>query len=204
MPDRLLLIEQHCCNIHNMKTGNDALLREVFGSDERYRILRTLYEQPDRALPLRRLAGTAAVDPGNTSKLLKRLAAVGLCERIEDDTRPKFRAPRNHPLQALLSALFMGAAASSSVPDSRKSRQRYGDQAQRELDEALALVRMPSKRRGRVLASRFEKLQARANSIMGAQPVTPGVFHFKSLAEKNQRDEDLELERAVRHAKAAA
>lgn len=187
-----------------MKTSNNAILREVFGSDERYRILRTLYEQPGRALPLRRLASTAEVDPGNTSKLLKRLAAVGLCERVEDEARPKFRAPRDHPLQALLSALFMGAAAAPPALDVRESRQRYGDQTQRELDEALALVRMPPKRRGRVLAAQFEKLQARANSIMGAQPVTPGVFHFKTPAEKNQRDEDLELKRAVRHAKAAA
>ncbi len=187
-----------------MKIDNDAILREVFGSDERYRILRTLYEQPGRTLPLRRLASIAEVDPGNTSKLLKRLAAVGLCERVEEESRPRFRAPRDHPLQELLSALFIGAGTSAAGHDSRESRLRYGDQEQRELNAALALVRMPSRRRGRMLADQFEQLQARANSIMGTQPVNPGVFHFKSQADKNRRDEDLELERALQHKKAVA
>jgi hypothetical protein len=186
-----------------MEISNDTILRELFGSDRRYRVLRTLYEQPGRALPLRRFASTAEVDPGNTSRLLKDLVEVGLCERVEDEARPKFRAPRDNPLQKLLSALFIGAAASVPTQDSRHNRQQYGNQEQRELNEALALVRMPPKRRGHVLADQFEKLQARANSIMGTQPVTPGVFYFKSQADKNQHDEDLELERAVRHAKAA-
>lgn len=187
-----------------MRNNHDALFREIFGSDERYRILRSLYEQPGRALPLRRLASDAGVDPGNTSKLMKRLAAAGLCERIEDDARPKFRASTDHPLQALLSAFFIGAAAAMPARDSRETIQRYGDQAQRELDDALALIRMPPKRRGRVLAGQFERLQSRANAIMGGQPITPGVFCFKTLAEKNRRDEDLELQRAIRHARAAA
>jgi hypothetical protein len=187
-----------------MTISTDAILREVFGSDERYRILRTLYEQPDRALPLRRLASTAAVDPGNTSKLLKRLAAVGLCERIEDDARPIFRAPPDHPLRDLLSAFFIGATASTPAPDVLESRQRYGDQAQRELDAAMALMRMPAKRRGKTLADQFDQLQIRANAIIGGQPVTPGVRHFKSPTDKNRHDEDQELRRALRHARAAA
>ena len=56
----------------------------------------------------------------------------------------------------------------------------------------------------RVLAEQFERLQSRANSIMGAEPAEPGIFYFKSQAEKNKRDEDLEIARAVRHAKATA
>lgn len=187
-----------------MNAAHDSILREVFGSDERYRILRTLYEQPGRALPLRRLASTAEVDPGNTSKLLKRLAAAGLCVRVEDEMRPKFCAPLDNPLQPLLTALFAGADAAAPAPNARESRKRYGDQEQRELSDALALLRMPARRRGRVLAGQFEKLQTRANSIMAGQSATPGVFYFKTQTEKNQRDEDLELERAVRHAKAAA
>ncbi|MBY0268773.1 MAG: MarR family transcriptional regulator [Burkholderiales bacterium] len=187
-----------------MKTGPDVLLRELFGGDERYRILLTLYGQPDRALPLRRLASTAQVDPGNASKLLKRLAAAGLCERVDDESRPTFRAPRDHPVTGLLGALLTGAGASTTGNDKRQTRRRYGDQAQRELDEAVSLARLSPKRRGRVLADRFEQLQARANSILGNQAVSPGVFHFKSLTEKKRRDEDLELERAVQHARAAA
>lgn len=187
-----------------MKPVNDALLREVFGSDERYRILRVLYEHPGRTLPLRRLASTAAVDPGNTSKLLKRLTAAGLCERVEEDSRPMFRAPLDHPLQGLLSAFFIGAAASLPARKSRESSRAYGNQEQRELDDALALMRMPPKRRGQALADRYQQLQARADTIMGGQPVAPGVLHFKSLAEKNQHDEDQELQRAIRQARAAA
>ncbi len=188
-----------------MKASADALLREVFGSDERYRVLRTLYEQPERALPLRRLASAAQVDPGNASKLLKRLALVGLCERVEGDSHPTFRAPRDNPLLGPLSALFIGAgtsqAGNNELPEARL---RYGDQDQRELNAALALLQMPAKRRGRTLAARFGRLQARANSILSPEPVHPGILYFKSMAEKNRRDEDLELERAVRHARASA
>jgi DNA-binding transcriptional ArsR family regulator len=190
--------------INNMKSHNDAVLREVFGGHERYRILRTLYEQPGRAMPLRRLAEAAQVDPGNTSKLLKRLTAVGLCERIEEGSRPQYRAPVDTPLQALLTALFAGVGELSSEPVSPRPSAQYGDQEQRELDEALMLLRTPSRRRGRLLADQFEKLQARAHTIMGTRAGRPGVHYFKSLSEKNRRDDDLELERAVRHAKAAA
>jgi hypothetical protein len=39
---------------------------------------------------------------------------------------------------------------------------------------------------------------------MGTEAAIPGVHYFKSFSEKNRRDDDLELERAVRHARAAA
>ena len=183
----------------------EAMLREVCGSDARFRILRALYEQPNRELHLRRLASTAQVDPGNTSKLLARLGRAGLCERIAGDPYPKYRARRDNPLHEQLSALFV--RASDLIADLKKnpeSSQRYSDQDQREIDEALALHQMPAALRGRVLAEQFERLQSRANSIMGTEPAEPGIFYFKSQMEKNKRDEDIEIARAVRRARANA
>ena len=183
----------------------EAILREVCGSDARFRVLRALYEQPHRELHLRRLASTAQVDPGNASKLLARLARAGLCERIAGDPYPKYRARRDNPLHEQLSALFVRAR--DLIADFEKnpeSSQRYSDQDQREIDEALALHQMPAALRGRVLAEQFERLQSRANSIMGTEPAEPGIFYFKSQAEKNKRDENIEIARAVRRARAAA
>jgi hypothetical protein len=185
-----------------MKT-HEAILREVCGSDARFRVLRALYEQSGRELHLRRLAATAQVDPGNASKLLARLARAGICERVAGDPYPRYRARRDNPLHEQLSALFAKAGHLSA--DSEKnpeSARRYGDQEQREIDDALALHQLPAALRGRVLAEQFERLQSRANSVMGTEPVEPGIFHFKSHAEKNQRDENVEIARAVRHARA--
>ncbi len=195
----------------------ETILREVCGSDARFRVLRALYEQPGRELHLRRLASTAQVDPGNASKLLARLARAGLCERIAGDPYPKYRARRDNPLHEQLSALFVRASdsiaafenvrasnLSADLTKNPESSQRYGNQEQREIDEALALHQMPAEVRGRVLAAQFERLQSRANSIMGTQATEPGIFYFKSHAEKNKRDEDVEIERAVRQARATA
>ncbi len=183
----------------------EAILREVCGSDARFRVLRALYEQPGRELHLRRLASTAQVDPGNTSKLLTRLVRAGLCERIAGDPYPKYRARRDNPLHEQLSALF-GRARDliAELKNNPESSQRYSNQEQREIDEALALHQMPAALRGRVLAEQFERLQSRANRIMGTEPAEPGIFYFKSQSEKNKRDEDIEIARAVRHARAAA
>lgn len=183
----------------------EAILREVCGSDARFRVLRALYEQPGRELHLRRLAATAQVDPGNASKLLARLARAGICERVAGDPYPKYRARRENPLHEQLSALFTKAGHLSAGSEKNpESGRRYGDQEQREVDEALALHQLPAALRGRVLAEQFERLQSRANSIMGTEPAEPGVSHFKSHAEKNQRDENAEIARAVRHARATA
>ena len=184
---------------------NETILREVCGSDARFRILRALYEQPNRELQLRRLASTAQVDPGNASKLLARLARAGLCERVAGDPYPKYRARRDNPLHEQLSALFVRAHdLTADVEKNPESSQRSSDQDQREIDEALALHQMPAALRGRVLAEQFERLQSRANSIMGTEPAEPGIFYFKSQAEKNKRDENIEIARAVRRARAAA
>ena len=49
------------------------MLKEICGSEQRYRVLRTLFETPGRAYHLRGLATAAGVDASNVSKLLKRL-----------------------------------------------------------------------------------------------------------------------------------
>jgi len=176
------------------------MLRELCGSAERYRMLRALFEHPDRELPLRRLASAAEVDPGNASKLLKRLEHSGLCERIGIGRNCKFRAPRNNALFEPLRALF--AAAAADQPGGHISASgHHDDQEQREIGEALMLQRLPAAQRGQRLTESFDQLQTRANAILGNTPVSPGTFHFANQDEKNRRDETLEIERAALRAR---
>lgn len=86
-----------------------SILRELCGSEARFRVLSALYEHPNRAMHLRRLASAAGVDPGNASKLMGRLTRAGLTERVEGELYPKFRARRENPLYNELVALFRRA-----------------------------------------------------------------------------------------------
>ena len=48
----------------------DKMLKAVCGSEQRYRIFKTLFGSPERAYHLRGLAAAGGVDPSNVSKLL--------------------------------------------------------------------------------------------------------------------------------------
>lgn len=84
----------------------ESTLRELLGGQLRYRVLRTLFEQPDRAFHLRGLASAAHVDAGNTHRVLKRLIDAGLCEAVADAPYTKYRARKDNPLYNELVQLF--------------------------------------------------------------------------------------------------
>ena len=94
-----------------MDTVYERILREVCGSEERFRLLRTLFENPGREFHVRGLAVAAGIDPSNASKLLGRLTAIGLCERVEAAPYAKFRANAANPLHKELAGLFSKASA---------------------------------------------------------------------------------------------
>jgi len=81
-------------------------MKELFGGELRYRVLRALLEQPDRELHLRGLAAAAGVDPGNAHRMLKRLVDAGIVEQVAGAPFSRYRARRDHPLHADLARLF--------------------------------------------------------------------------------------------------
>jgi predicted nucleotidyltransferase len=100
----------------------DKMLKELCGSEQRYRIFRTLFGNPGRSYHLRGLATAAGVDASNVSKLLPKLVAVGLVERESGEPTARYRARRDNPLLQALTALF--SQASSLVADLRAVAQK--------------------------------------------------------------------------------
>ncbi|MGE4243254.1 MarR family transcriptional regulator [Ramlibacter sp.] len=71
---------------------NAATMSELLGGPSRFKALRCLYEQPERAFGTRELAAEAGVDPGNVSRWLRRWSEVGLVKRREERGAPVFQA----------------------------------------------------------------------------------------------------------------
>lgn len=99
----------------------DTMLKELCGSEQRYRVLRTLFERPGRAYHLRGLATAAGVDASNISKLLPKLIAAGLVEREAGEPNTRYRARQDNLLLQALKALF--SQASTLVAELREVAQ---------------------------------------------------------------------------------
>jgi predicted nucleotidyltransferase len=84
----------------------ESTLRELFGGELRYRVLRALFEEPGRELHLRGLAAAAAVDSGNAHRILKKLVEAGICEQVADVPYSKYRARQDNPYYPELARLF--------------------------------------------------------------------------------------------------
>lgn len=88
----------------------DKMLKELCGSEQRYRVFRTLFANPGRAYHLRGLATAAGVDASNVSKLLPKLVAAGLVEKESGEPNAQYRARRDNPLLQPLTTLFLQAS----------------------------------------------------------------------------------------------
>jgi hypothetical protein len=88
----------------------DKTLKELCGSEQRYRIFKTLFGNPGRAYHLRGLAAAAGVDPSNVSKLLPKLVEAGLVQREQGEPTARYRARRDNPVLQALAALFSHAS----------------------------------------------------------------------------------------------
>jgi hypothetical protein len=84
----------------------DSTLKGLFGGELRYRILRTLFEEPGRELHLRGLASAADVDAGNAHRMLKKLVELGVVEQRVEVPYPKYRARQDNPLYPELAKIF--------------------------------------------------------------------------------------------------
>lgn len=87
-------------------------LKALCGSESRYRLLRLLYIAPGTEHHLRGLAAAAGVDPSQAHKLLARLVAAGLCDRVSATPHPRYRASQDPAFQDLLRKLFEAASDS--------------------------------------------------------------------------------------------
>ena len=101
----------------------DMMLKEVCGSEQRYRVLRALFENTGRAYHLRGLATAAGVDASNISKLLPKLVAAGLVEREAGEPKARYRARQDNLLLHALKALF--SQASTLVAELREVAQAF-------------------------------------------------------------------------------
>lgn len=97
----------------------ETTLKEVCGSQSRYRLLRALFEGGGNEYHLRGLAAAAHVDPGHVSKLLPRLIKSGLCEQVSAQPYAKYRARRDNPLYSPLVRIF--TEGSKLVSDLREA-----------------------------------------------------------------------------------
>ena len=101
-------------------------VRALCGSEARFRLLKALYEAPKKSFHLRGLAAAAGVDPSQALRVLRELAAAGLCREIADVPAKKYQAATGHPLAAALARTFAAADAP--------------DEEEREVDLAQAPV----------------------------------------------------------------
>lgn len=95
---------------------DDAILKEICGSELRAQVLRTLFKEPARDFHLRGLAAEAGLDPSNVAKLLPRLAQAGLVQKIEAKPSARYRANPESPVTPVLQQLFAVLAVPSTQP----------------------------------------------------------------------------------------
>lgn len=81
-------------------------LREICGSEERYRVLSYLFSNAGSAHHARGIAQEAGVDPSNANRLLGRLVDAGLCTRSVDRLYVRYQAREDHPLFKILVDAF--------------------------------------------------------------------------------------------------
>lgn len=82
----------------------NAMLSELFGGEQRFSLLRALYQNPVRSYTTIELARKAGADRGNVSRWLRKWAEVGLVKRIEQGQHITYQAGTD-PLLAGLTDL---------------------------------------------------------------------------------------------------
>jgi len=84
---------------------NQQLMAELFGGGARYKALRVLFEHPGRGYGARELAAAADIDPGATSRWLRRWGEVGLLEKQGEGRSVKYAAATGGELTPLAQLL---------------------------------------------------------------------------------------------------
>ncbi len=85
---------------------NEAMMIELFGGTNRYKVLRKLYERPTERHHLRALAALTGISSGTLHTTLKRLERAGLVRRIDRKPLVFYQAPVDDRRLAPLLDLF--------------------------------------------------------------------------------------------------
>ena len=85
---------------------NEAMMIELFGGTNRYKVLRKLYERPTERHHLRALAALTGISSGTLHTTLKRLERAGLVRRIDGKPLVFYQAPVHDTRLAPLLDLF--------------------------------------------------------------------------------------------------
>jgi len=85
---------------------NEAMMIELFGGTNRYKVLRKLYERPTERHHLRALAALTGISSGTLHTTLKRLERAGLVRRIAGKPLVFYQAPVDDSRLAPLLDLF--------------------------------------------------------------------------------------------------
>ena len=164
-------------------------------------ITRLLGARIRTAREIRRLTTTAvAQNIGVSRKTLYSIEQGDPSVSLGSYAQAMWAVGMNEDLEFLVRAKAVGETHAATAA---KDSERYDDQEARELREAIALHDMRAREQGKVLRETFHRLQARANAILGVEQAHPKVVYFRSVREKNRRDEKVEMERALRRARAA-
>jgi predicted nucleotidyltransferase/DNA-binding HxlR family transcriptional regulator len=87
---------------------NEAMMIELFGGTNRYKVLRKLYERPTERHHLRALAALTGISSGTLHTTLRRLERAGLVRRIAGKPLVFYQAPVDDTRLAPLLDLFRG------------------------------------------------------------------------------------------------
>ena len=103
---------------------NEAMMTELFGGANRYKVLRKLYERPAERHHLRALSALTGISSGTLHTTLKRLERAGLVRRIDRKPLVFYQAPVDDARLAPLVELFR--RESDLVADVRTALEPFG------------------------------------------------------------------------------
>ena len=93
---------------------NTAMFAELFGGAGRFKVLRHLFENPDKEFSARQLSTAAATDSGNTHRWLQRWESVGLVSRSK--TNPlRYKSSQDPALKPLVELFSQSNSLTSKL-----------------------------------------------------------------------------------------
>jgi hypothetical protein len=99
------------------RQADDPALAELFGGVDRCRAFRLLFADPERAFRARELAALAGIDPGNTSRWLRRWTEAGLLQAVVRDGHRAWRVAPDPRLAALRQVVVAAPARAPTEAD---------------------------------------------------------------------------------------
>jgi predicted nucleotidyltransferase len=114
----------------------NAMLSELFGGEQRFSLLRSLYQNPACSYTTIELARKAGADRGNVSRWLRKWSEVGLAKRIEQGQHITYQAGNDPLLTGLTDIVRRSdeilADIASALPEEAEAAVIFGSVARGE------------------------------------------------------------------------